>query len=156
MDIISPSAVTRPKNRPVPRQREDGRTFLIRAFVAAMNASNRTVSTRQTVRMDMAFRKKHLYVFHMGNFPLIEEFPLLSSHGGFYMQVLPVPAQVIHHLIRYMEKVVHGHGRKAVQHIVFGVFFFKISGCPVNHCFHGSDEQDNHDAECGRNSGQSV
>ena len=54
VDIISPSAVTRPKNRPVPRQREDGRTFLIRAFVAAMNASNRTVSTRQTVRMDMA------------------------------------------------------------------------------------------------------
>ena len=57
VDMISPRAVIRPKNRPVPMQREGGRTFLIRAFVAAMNARSRTVSTRQTVRMDMAFRK---------------------------------------------------------------------------------------------------
>ena len=92
-------------------------------------------------------QEKDLHILHMGDFTFIEELPLFPSHAA---------SEIIHHFIRHMEKIVHGHGRQAVQHIVFGVFLFKITGRPVYHCLHGSDEKNNHQAKCGYDSGGSV
>ena len=142
VDMMSPRTVINAKNSPVPMHREGGRTRPILALVAAMRMRKAGSKDQAYPADGQGLQEKDLHVLHMGDFTFIEKLPLFPSHGGGHMEVLPVASEIIHHLIRHMEKIVHGHGRKAVQHIVFGVFLFKISGRPVYHRLHGSDEQE--------------
>ena len=62
------------------------------------------------------------------------------------MQILPISAQVVHHLIRNVKQILHGH-INGTGNAVFRIFGLKVAGDPVDDSLYRGNQEQDHQAE---------